>query len=91
MCPNKKLKWFKEHRWEPDAIEEVWQFVICCWAESYKPAVAATNTAGAVLKTIPVKVSHLLMIGGSDLNDEIPTQPGAWWEASSKVIFYIPS
>ena len=43
MCPNKKLKWFEEHRWEPDAIEEAQQLVVCCWAESYKMAMAAAK------------------------------------------------
>lgn len=40
MCPNKKLQWFKDHGWQPEAIEAVRQLVIQRWTESYQPTSA---------------------------------------------------
>ena len=51
MCPNKKLKWFKDHGWTTAQVTEIKKLVLKCWDESYKlstdeeiePAEAASN------------------------------------------------
>jgi hypothetical protein len=46
MCPDKKLKWFKDHGRTPAQIRDIKKLVITRWNETYKgdeePAPAAT-------------------------------------------------
>jgi hypothetical protein len=37
MCPDKKLKWFKDHGRTAAQIKEIKKTVIKRWDESYKP------------------------------------------------------
>jgi hypothetical protein len=66
MCPDKKLKWFEEHGWEPEAIEEVRQLVIQRWTESYKPvpipATAVAPIAPALLAEVYLRKSCRLKL-----------------------------
>ncbi|KAI0246221.1 hypothetical protein BJV78DRAFT_1277267 [Lactifluus subvellereus] len=36
MCPDHKLKWFKDHRQTAAQIKEIKKLVIKCWEESYR-------------------------------------------------------
>ena len=46
MCPDKKLKWFKDHGRTAAQIREIKKLVVTCWNETYKgdeePVPAAT-------------------------------------------------
>jgi hypothetical protein len=55
MCPDKKLKWFKERGWTTEAIEEVRQLVLRRWEESYKPTAIMVPAPVATLN-VPVVV-----------------------------------
>jgi hypothetical protein len=36
MCPDKKLKWFKDHGHIAAQIQDIEKTVLTCWNESYK-------------------------------------------------------
>ena len=36
MCPDKKLKWFKDHGQTAAQIQDIKKMVIECWDETYK-------------------------------------------------------
>jgi hypothetical protein len=54
MCPNKKLKWFKDHGHTATQIRDIRKLVITRWNETYKgdekpaPAVTAVSRRGKV-------------------------------------------
>src|SRR5258708_1646355 len=37
MCPDRKLKWFKDRGHTTGQINDIHKLVINCWEESYKP------------------------------------------------------
>jgi hypothetical protein len=56
MCPDRKLQWFIDHGWSPEAVEEVWQLVLCHWEASYKLEAVATAPP-VTLEHTPIIVS----------------------------------
>lgn len=36
MCPDKKLKWFKDHGHSAAQIRDIKKLVVTCWNETYK-------------------------------------------------------
>jgi hypothetical protein len=43
MCPDRKLKWFKDRGHTAAQIEEIRKLVINRWVESYKPVTEARS------------------------------------------------
>jgi hypothetical protein len=53
MCPDKKLKWFKDHGRTPAQIRDIKKLVTTRWTETYKdekstPAATAPSRRGKV-------------------------------------------
>jgi hypothetical protein len=37
LCPDQKLKWFKDHRRTPCQIKDIEKMIIAHWNEDYAP------------------------------------------------------
>jgi hypothetical protein len=83
MCPNKKLKWFEDHGWALEAVEEVRQLVVKRWEESYKPA--GTVPATTPVSAQPPVVNPLLFLYYFvTYTDIYSLQPGSRWKVPAR-------
>jgi hypothetical protein len=59
MCPDKKLKWFKDHGRTAAQVAEIKKLVIKRWDESYKPTAASEPINAAVPVAFGSKVCYI--------------------------------
>jgi hypothetical protein len=65
MSPDKKLRWFEQHNYTPEAVARVRRLVIARWEESYRSATSSNPTnireAPVTHASEPNKVCLLLL------------------------------
>ena len=60
MCPDKKLKWFKDHGRTAAQIRDIKKLVVTCWNQTYKEDEKSTPAATALLRKEKVYYKFIL-------------------------------
>lgn len=68
MCPDKKLKWFKDHGHTAAQIRDIKKSVIMRWNETYKGDESPAPTAIAVPRRGKVSIKFIMTLSLSNNN-----------------------